>query len=369
MIKTTPAYNKAFDQLNNAQEKAVKTTQGPVMVVAGPGTGKTSLLTTRIAYILQRQELQVGPENILCLTFTDAAAGNMRRRLVDMIGEPGARVGVYTYHAFANEALERIPRLSHLREEMEPASELESRRIVREILGEQPLESPLRKLHGRLYAEVSRMEELFQTIKTHYINPETGRPDANLLIEKAREQLKDLDNDASLFYKHGSKDGKRKTGDPKPTYFSTKSRLEKLIAAAGCFDRYVEKLEQAGLYDFADMINWVNTEFKENPDFLAEFQERYHYFLVDEYQDTNGSQNELLFSLLTPAFSEDNPRPNVLIVGDDDQGIYRFQGADIGNMEAFVSRYPELELVVLTENYRSSQPILDYASRVITGNA
>src|SRR5690606_9706783 len=141
-------------------------------------------------------------------------------------------------------------------------------------------------------------------------------------------------------------------------------KMEKLKAAVQAFDHYQEILKQKLRYDFDDMINWVIDAFKSNPDVLAFYQEQYQFFLVDEYQDTSGSQNNLVELLVSYWDS-----PNLFVVGDDDQSIYRFQGANMENMRQLARKYEkDLLRIVLTHNYRSVQPILDAAHMLINNN-
>ena len=140
--------------------------------------------------------------------------------------------------------------------------------------------------------------------------------------------------------------------------------MEKLNAAAKEFEKYQKFLSENGLYDYQDMIAWVVKAFKENENMLAEYQERFLYILIDEYQDTNGSQKEII-DLLTDFWDE----PNLFIVGDDDQSIFRFQGANLRNIMSFHKKHPHAEKIVITKNYRSSQHILNLAKSLIEENS
>ena len=143
-----------------------------------------------------------------------------------------------------------------------------------------------------------------------------------------------------------------------------KEKMEKLRAAVNEFDRFQQLMRKKNRYDFDDMINWVIKAFEENKNLLANYQERYQYILVDEYQDTSGTQNRLVELLIS--YWE---KPNVFVVGDDDQSIYRFQGANVENMLQFADSYKnDLLTVVLTNNYRSTQPILDISKTLINRN-
>src|SRR6185312_12637669 len=167
----------------------------------------------------------------------------------------------------------------------------------------------------------------------------------------------------SFKYKRASAKSGVKAGDYKPDYYAELDRMEKLRAAVNEFDNFQQLMKQRNLYDFDDMINWVINVFKENKNVLASYQERFQYILVDEYQDTSGTQNEIVKMLIDFWDS-----PNVFVVGDDDQSIFRFQGANIENMESFAKSYEGLLKIVLTNNYRSTKPILDVSKSLIDKN-
>src|SRR5664279_6032595 len=160
-----------------------------------------------------------------------------------------------------------------------------------------------------------------------------------------------------------SRKGAWNKGDYKPAYEEEITRMEKLCAAVHEFNNFQLLMNQHNLYDFDDMINWVITVFKENKNVLANYQERFQYILVDEYQDTSGTQNQVVQLLISFWQS-----PNIFVLGDNDHSIFRFQGANIENMENFANSYEELLKIVLTNNYRSTQPILDISKALIDKN-
>jgi len=184
------------------------------------------------------------------------------------------------------------------------------------------------------------------------------------LVEKIDVYLERIKDDESYKYKRGSKKYEKEEGDYKPSYFIEVDRMKKLCAAVNEFENFQKLMKQQNLYDFDDMINWVIDVFKENKNVLADYQERFQFILVDEYQDTSGTQNEIV-KLLIDFWDE----PNVFVVGDDDQSIYRFQGANVENMENFAKSYEGLLKIVLTNNYRSTKPILDVSKTLIDRNA
>jgi len=206
-----------------------------------------------------------------------------------------------------------------------------------------------------VYYEISKLQHLFAAMKREGWTPEyiTGRIDVYL------ERIKD---DENFKYKTSRRGGYNK-GDYKAAYEEEVMRMKKLCAAVNEFNNFQTLMKQNNLYDFDDMINWVITVFRENKNVLANYQEKFQYILVDEYQDTSGTQNQVVQLLISFWKS-----PNIFVVGDDDQSIFRFQGANVENMENFANSYEELLKIVLTNNYRSTQPILDISKSLIDKN-
>ena len=351
--KLLEIFNTEYKNLNDNQRLAVDTIEGPVMVIAGPGTGKTQILASRIGKILL--ETDTLPENILCLTYTDAGVVAMRKRLLKFIGPDAYKVNIYTFHAFCNDVIQ--DNLSMFEKNtLDPISELERIQLFKELIDTLPKNHPLKRYRGDVYYEVSNLQGLFSNMKKEGWTPE-------FMIQHIEAYLQDLPNDESLIYKT-SRAGKYNKGDFKPGYYETLERMEKLRAAVNEFDRFQQMMKDANRYDFDDMIIWVIKAFENNAHLLANYQERFQYILVDEYQDTSGSQNNLVQLLIS---YWDNP--NVFVVGDDDQSIFRFQGANVENMLLFATQYnDDILKVVLTNNYRSTQPILDASKALIDRN-
>ncbi|MEK6614610.1 MAG: ATP-dependent DNA helicase [Bacteroidota bacterium] len=353
-------YDKKFDaeiaRLNAGQRRAVEHIDGPVMVIAGPGTGKTQIIAARIGHILE-SDLQVAPHNILCLTYTDAGTVTMRNRLLQFIGPTAYRVNIYTFHAFCNNIIQH--NLDYFGgREMEPISELETVQLLREMLDALPPAHALKRLKGEIYYDVPRIKDLFRMMKEEDWLPE-------FISEKIDAYLNDLPNRDEFIYKKANTKQGVKAGDVKQKEIDAqKAKMELLREAAKLFPTYCEMMKQRNRYDYSDMILWALNAFKKDENFLRGYQEWYHYFLVDEYQDTSGAQNELLQLLIN--FWE---KPNVFVVGDDDQCIYEFQGARVKNMMQFFEKYEkDMEVVILKENYRSTQKILDASKQVIDNN-
>ncbi len=347
------AFQQILEQLNPAQRKAVEQTEGPVLALAGPGTGKTHILSARIGQILLTQDVQA--YNILCLTFTDAAVHAMRKRLVSFIGPEAHRVHIYTFHSFCNKVIQENLEVFG-RHELEALSDLERIDIIRTILSDLDVEHPLKMDRNPFYYE-KHLTDLFRLMKAERWSP-------HLVKEKIATYIELLPSQEDMLYKRKSGDNKK--GDLKQARFNKKmAQMDKLEAATELFERYEAALAKKQRYDYEDMILWVVKAFQEDEFLLRTYQEQYQYFLVDEFQDTNGAQLSILNQLV--AYWGTNP--NIFVVGDDDQSIYEFQGARVKNMTDFYQNYQQhIELILLEQNYRSSQLILDAARQSIEHN-
>ena len=346
-------FNEEYQKLNAQQQLAVDTTQGPVMVIAGPGTGKTQILAARIGKILL--EPDNAPENILCLTYTDAGAIAMRRRLQQFIGADAYKVNIYTFHAFCNDVIQDNLSLFE-KNSLDAISELENIQLFKKLIDNFPKNHPLKRYRGDVYFEINNLRNLFSAMKREGWT-------ADFINERIDAYITDLPTRDEYIAKRATKEFKK--GDVRTDKIEEeKDKKEKLRAAVNEFENYQNLMRERNRYDFDDMINWVIKAFEENQDVLANYQERFQYVLVDEYQDTSGTQNKLV-ELLTAYWDT----PNIFVVGDDDQSIYRFQGANVENMLTFANNYTaDLLTVVLTNNYRSTQPILDISKTLINKN-
>jgi DNA helicase II / ATP-dependent DNA helicase PcrA len=352
--KLKERFLQEYKNLNEAQKKAVDTIDGPVLVIAGPGTGKTQILGARIARILELDD--VYPNNILCLTYTDAGSIKMRERLFNkFIGSEAYKVEIHTFHSFCNKVIQENS-YYFSNKNLRTISELEQIEILYEIIDELEQGNALRKLTGDIYSSANSLKYLFETIKKENF-------DTNELILNCDNYIKSLPENELYIYQKNGKDFKK--GDLKQKAIDAETeKIEKLKAALVLFQVYNKKMTDKNLYDFNDMINWVIKAFQTHDELLGKYQEQFQYILVDEYQDTNGSQNDILYLL---ASYYDNP--NVFAVGDDDQSIYSFQGANTERIKDFVHKYKEsLTSVVLTQNYRSSQLVLDASKTLIEYN-
>lgn len=348
----TEKFLQVYQQLNAQQQKAVDTIEGPVMVIAGPGTGKTQILSARIGKILL--ETDARPENILCLTYTDAGVVAMRRRLLNFIGPDAYKVNIYTFHAFCNDVIQENLSLFE-KNILDPISDLERIEFFKELIDGFPKNHPLKRYRGDVYFEINNLQSLFSNMKREGWTPE-------FINSKIDQYIDSLPMRDEYIAKRAVKDFKK--GDVRTDKIAEeKEKMEKLRAAVSEFERFQQLMRQRNRYDFDDMINWVLRAFEENKPLLNRYQEQYLYILVDEYQDTSGTQNRLV-ELLINYWDQ----PNVFVVGDDDQSIYRFQGANIENMGTFMERYSDLLVIVLENNYRSTQPILDISTSLISRN-
>ncbi|MCA0238448.1 MAG: ATP-dependent helicase [Bacteroidetes bacterium] len=350
-------YNESFlsflQTLNAAQQSAVDAVEGPVLVIAGPGTGKTHILTARIGNILTRTDARA--QNILCLTFTDAGVHAMRQRLLERIGPEAHRVPIFTFHAFCNRIIQENPEVFG-KGNLEPLSDLERIELVRQMLTRLPAEHPLREGRKDTFQFEQHLRDLFATMKKEGWAP-------GFVLKKCDEYIRDLPQNPEFIYKVNTK--KARKGDLKQAQIDEAiEKMNRLKAAADLYPKYQQLLDKHGRYEYEDMLLWVTKAFSKNEALLRTYQERYQYVLVDEFQDTNGAQFHLLQQLL-----DYWDVPNIFIVGDDDQSIFEFQGARLENLVQFYQQYRKgLKTIVLSDNYRSAQPILDAAAHVIRHN-
>jgi DNA helicase-2/ATP-dependent DNA helicase PcrA len=345
-------FEEELKKLNSEQRKAViEYLEGPVMVIAGPGTGKTQILTARIGVLLSSQ-LQVKPHEILCLTYTEAGAIAMKERLLRFIGPEAHRVNITTFHSFCNQIIQEHPEIFGNKVQ-QVLSELEQIQLFEELIDSFEEGNPLKRYKGDTYFEIKRLKSMFEAMRKESWSVAQ--------IEKACSEFFHQQKNSDVFI---SKRG-NSIGQPNEQKINDLlDRLKKTAYAARQLEKYEALKIREGRYDFTDMIYWVIEELKSNAALLADYQERFQYILVDEYQDTSGAQNDLLFLLCN---YWDNP--NLFVVGDEDQSIYRFQGANIYNILHFQDKFSEyLKTVVLKENYRSTQYILDGAAASIKYN-
>jgi len=342
-MATSEAFSKAYEGLTKAQKEAVDTVEGPVLVIAGPGTGKTHVLTLRIANILLKT--QATPANILVLTFTDSAARTVRRRLIGLIGEAAAReVFIFTFHGFAEYVLstheDSFPHLAGKR----LMGDVENALLWREVLETAELthlrtpKSPFHYLFDLSSLQKDLVRERISLEAYH---------------AWAKEEAARIEADEELRYQRDGKNWSK--GDLKPEGRKKLERLEKAHEAARVIEAYEALKDARSVYDFGDVLRGVVDALIGDEALHAELQESFQYVLADEHQDANALQHALLDAL---AYDE---HPNLFVVGDEKQAIFRFQGADATHFAEFVERYPRAAVIPLTESFRSYQGILDRA--------
>ena len=342
-----------YNKLNEQQRIAVDTIEGPVMVNAGPGTGKTQVLALRIGSILRQTD--TNPNNILCLTYTDNGAIEMRNRLLKIIGAAAYSVRIHTFHSFCNEVIQdNLTWFGKLN--LAPIGDLEEIDLFYKLIDGIGKDNPLKRFRGEVYYEKDRLKSLYSLMKKEAWTPA-------YLNERIDAYISALPTKEGFFYKRKYKEFN--AGDPKVAAIAEeKGKMEMLRAAVNLYPQYNAMMAAESRYNFDDMILWVLDAFSTNNNLLLDYQERFLYFLVDEFQDTSRSQN-LLLQYLTGYWEI----PNVFLVGDADQSIFSFQDANVENMVEVEKKYASnLKKIDLVNNYRSTQNILSAAHRVIIHN-
>lgn len=410
------SFEKRYTQLNDRQRQAVDTIDGPVMVIAGPGSGKTELLGMRVANILQKTD--TSPSSILCITFTDAAAANMRQRLIGLIGQTAYDVSINTFHSLGTEIIQRYGDYFYDGAEVMPADAIMTLEIITEILKGLPKSNPLASFHEEQgYVHAKKVIDAINDIKKGALTPDlfsTVVEDTMAFQQETTVLLQTIFADKitkkSLDLVPAFVEGIAAAihGDLRvlPTMHTLKERLmmdlkpvlaadstkpltewkkqytekdeknqtvwkelkhhKKYAALAEVYAAYQEALKRRALVDFNDMLMRVVDALKASPDLRFTLQERFLYILIDEFQDTNGIQMEL--ARLLAQTQDPTYRPNILAVGDDDQAIYKFQGANVDNLLGFRDLFPDPEYIVLDKNYRSTPQVLETAEEVISAS-
>ena len=349
-------FQKMYTLLNDAQRQAVDAIEGPVMVVAGPGTGKTQILTLRIANILKQDGMD--PENILALTFTNAAAYNMRQRLASIVGsELAYRVKIATFHSFAEDTIKQFP---------EYFPQFHGARLISPVEQIEMIESIVDTLPGlEHFSKFKRRDSTIRDIAFAIGKAKGEGETSDGLIQRIHDQYNIDREHPDMFYKRANKNKGIQQGDMKPAEMRRiESRRDKSLELAAIYCMYQDSLTSNHQYDFADLILSFVTEIESDSSFQEDLQEQYHYILVDEHQDTNDAQNLILWGLIDHPVWEGNP--NIFVVGDSKQAIFRFAGASNRSYDALLERLPNTTIIELGHNYRSHQNILDHAHALIS---
>ena len=406
-------FQKRYAKLNDKQKEAVDLINGPVMVIAGPGTGKTELLSVRVANILDKTDTL--PENILCLTFTDSGAVAMRQRLIDIIGKDAYKVAIHTFHSFGSEIINQNSKYFYNNAQFKAADELSSYEIIKDILADLTHSNPLvSQMNGEYtyqkdilttISEIKRnglnSEEFEKILDTNDQTIEIIEPILSPVFESkiskstislaaaalTKIQAIKFDQPSEGIVSLGliiadsleiaiSEAGEKNTkpitswknswlekNDKNEFQLKSKNRQKKLHALNDIYKKYLKTMQEKQLYDYDDMILQTVHKIEQNDDLRFNLQEKYQYIMVDEFQDTNLAQMRILRNLTNNPAQGDTP--NILIVGDDDQAIYSFQGADVSNIIDFQDNFPKTKAITLNDNYRSSSEILDSARSII----
>ena len=398
--------------LNSKQQAAVEYLEGPLLVIAGPGTGKTQLLSAKVAHILEHTD--ANPNNILCLTFTEAGAANMRTRLTSMIGRAANDVNIHTYHAFGSDLLSAYKNYSagYSRALNQAIDEVAQHKIIRQLQEQLPAMDILKKARikdiidtikeaktARLTAQslakiaAANLSEndIIATTLTPYLDRYVRNMKFDLAIEqiyqpilnelaslaKSETIVEHIEPQANFLLRELAQIIEQQTLAEKPSvkpltdwkkhhfeksdssHFRLKNFIanKKLESLANIMAKYDQYLQENGLFDFADMIEESIKILKSDQGFCATLQENYQYIMLDEFQDTNRSQFELIHLL------SDYEKPVIMAVCDDDQAIFAFQGANVSNVLDFEQTY-QAKIITLTDNYRSTSEILNFSRHI-----
>lgn len=336
---------------NLKQKECIETLDGSVMVLAGPGTGKTFTVIQRIKHML---ETGINPSSILCLTFSNAAANEMKARVVTEIGAGASAITVNTYHSFCNEIIKNNPDEFELLNGVSLVDELTKRALMKDAIDEVNPKF-YRTKWGDAYHFIPELLDSVKEIKSsritkeEYFNTLNTHPDWQGQMDLLNAEYAEREQKGKLVPTFITKieNHKRKIGKAKETW--------------DIYEAYDINLKKNNFIDFDDMISLVLDVFETNEDLLKRVSSQFKYFLVDEYQDTNYSENSIVFKL-----AEGTGNENIFVVGDDDQIIYEFQGAKTDTLQKFLIRYPNTKVICLNENNRSTQNILDFSYKLIS---
>ncbi len=316
-----------YETLNKEQIAAITHGDGPLLIIAGAGTGKTTVVTERIKHLILEKE--ISPHNILALTFTEKAAKEMEERIDVVMPYGYTDMWIATFHAFADRVLRQHAIDIGLDGKYKMLTEAESMLFLKEHIFSlnlsyyRPLGNPMKFLQG-LLQHFSRLKD------------------------------EDISAEEYMAFIH-------KTYPNKPHSPEEKEEYRKLTELVHAYQAYEDLKAKEGIMDFSDLIANVLKLFRTRPNILKEYQKQFSYILIDEFQDTNYSQNQLIMLLA-------GEKKNVTVVGDDDQAIYRWRGAAISNMIQFRTHFPDAKIVTLTKNYRSTANILDTSYKAIQFN-
>jgi DNA helicase-2/ATP-dependent DNA helicase PcrA len=340
------AFQESYDKLNKNQRLAVDSTEGPIMVLAGPGTGKTEVLAVRIGNILNKTDMQ--PSNILCLTFSNAGVQSMKKRLKELIGKTSESITVETFHAFSHFIVSSNFSVSSTNNKS-LLTNGQRYMILEKLLFNQQLAGTYYDPKPPSEKKLQSLASIFNLLKKESITSEQISAQSAFCIDSI------LAYEEEYLLKNGELNAAGRKLQDKIQHFSD--------AIGPMYDAYNEILEQRDKYEFQDMLAEAIAAFQNDASLLLDYQERFQYILVDEFQDTNTAQLALIQLLI-----KDVENPNLFIVGDDDQCIYKFQGANQKNFDWINQMLPKLNTILLDTNYRSTPSLLNHSFELIRLN-
>ncbi|MDD5213659.1 MAG: ATP-dependent DNA helicase [Candidatus Gracilibacteria bacterium] len=341
-------FQTQYDKLNEEQKQAVDTIYGPVMVVAGPGAGKTQILALRVANIILKTG--TNPENILITTFTEAGVVAIKKRLVQFLGQTAYKVNVSTIHSLCADIISSFPEKFVEFKAGTLIDEIESLEIIKHLIDKMVDNGTIKELKSDFdkYIYLRDIKSRISTLKQEAVDYDYFKikiEDENVRLQ---EELDLVKNKTTKTFANKEE--------------TTRKQIAKLYELREIYREFNTYCRTNSLYDFSDLISFVLEKITSDEELKYYYMERFQFVMIDEYQDTNNAQNKILSEIVG------NDSPNIMTVGDDDQSIYRFQGANIENMLDFSSSYPETKFIVMDKNYRSNQDILDTSDKLIKNN-
>jgi DNA helicase-2/ATP-dependent DNA helicase PcrA len=341
---TSTAFEQAFKLLNPQQKEAVTQIEGPLLVFAGPGTGKTKVLSVRIGHILQQTD--VGPGAIICLTFTNTGVQSMKKNLRHLLGPEADKIEVHTYHSFASKLI-HWGGFEGFTPGQTVLTDAQRFMILEKLLTDPSVAGAYLSEKPRSRGFLMSMAEIFSDFKKQDI-------DNALLNQYIDQEIEYVKNDP---------DHQKKYGGLKKEAIKLLNDLKEFRDLGGIYDAFIEELDRKNKFEYEDLLNKALCRLMENTSFLSTIQETYQYILVDEFQDTNSKQLKLIDLLISGV-----EQPNLFVVGDDDQCIYKFQGASNENLQHLFELAPGIRTISLRTNYRSTASIINLSHEIIRNN-
>ena len=343
-MRTTKEFEYAISKLNPNQKQAVDTINGPLNIIANAGTGKTTVVALRCCNILEKTDFS--PNNILCLTFSNAGVNSMKMKLKELIGKTSEEIKVCTFHSFATEVL----KLMDYKKEMSNKtliSPVQRMMILEKIINNQSLSGTFYDIKPPSFKKLNSLHKIFNVFKKECISKEDLIGYCNRCLESILPYEEEYLTKKSVLNAEGKK-------------LATKiENFGRYISYM--YESYQHILDEKSKYEFIDMLTEAIYTLQNNPSIRLKLQEQYQYIMVDEYQDTNNAML-VLISLLV----KDIEQPNIAIVGDESQTIFRFQGANLKNYDWINKILPGMKTIVLDTNYRSTTTILNKSYELIS---